>query len=545
MAAKEDFRQRLTNGFARHLEEHADLPWARAGAAVRPFNPASGVKFKGGNVMSLMLAQLERGSADPRWMTLKQANKAGYSVRKGAKAAYVEYWDWGVPGLHLSPAGAQDAEDDETEAQARARTKPRVFYAAVFNGEDIVGLPDVAPVAFRPHELAEKLIAATGAEIEYATVSRLAGKTVKNAVHYSRRTDRIVIPPKDSFKSADDFYATVLRELALWTGHPSRLNRPAEKSAGEGLRTEIAARLLISTLGLKGTAIADADHQFPAVWLDEFKGDKHALFRAARDAEQIVEHLFGYAPELLDTVEASLAANVLPEGGGKRRIDIGVSDDLPNFVPPGAKPVEKAPPTGRADPRWPGFEQAIYETARKAGFEAKAVDPVFDMIEGNFTQIMDGMKSRGTDEDTVYKMIGAKIIDEMTQADVYRKRLDEFADKVRAGAAGVVEPESVELALQETGVRYQQTLVDGVNNRWDNAQLVQALDAVLYGPGVAADAVVFDGAFARKLVEGSAAAQSLADLDDDDDVLMPLGMSAVLPEDAGVIDDERIARPGL
>ncbi len=545
MAARGDFRQRLTNAFASHLEENGGfLPWQTMRAVKRPFNPASGVKFKGGNVMSLVLAQLERGSADPRWMTLKQANKAGYSVRKGARAAYVEYWDWGVPGLKLGAPSAD--EDEETEEQVRTRTRPRVFYAPVFNGQDIVGLPDLEHGSGFPTVLARKLIEATGANIEHAMAVRDGGRTIENAGHYLRQADKIVVPPEKSFGQGEDgdYCATVLRELTRWAGHPSRLNLPADE-VSEALRTEIASHLLNSTLSMKGQARSSLSLDVTEAWIERLKGDKHAIFRAARDAEQIVEHLFSYAPELQEKLDETLAANILPEGGGRRRVDIGVSDDLPNFVPSGAKPAAQAVRTGRADPRWPGFTQAIYETARKAGFQASAVDPVFDMIEANFTQIMDGMKSRGTDEETVYKMIGAQIMDEMTQADVYRKRLDEFADKVRAGSKGAVEMELVELALQEAGERYQQTLVDGVNNRWGNAQLVQALDAVLYGPGVAADAVVFDGAFARKLVEGSAAAQSLSDLDDDDDVLMPLGMSAVLPEDAGVIDDERIARPGL
>lgn len=557
MAAREDFRQRLTNALIQNLEEHDGLPWQRGweNTATRPFNPASGVKYKGGNVMGLLLAQLQRGSSDPRWMTLKQANKAGYSIRKGAKATYVEYWDWGVPGLKLTKLGAdQDAtENDETEEQARARTRARVFYAAVFNGADVVGLPEmVREQTWQPHELAEKLIAASGAEIEHTAVSRAGFGVVENAAYYTRGADKIVVPPKESFKSQGDYYATVLHELAHWTGHTSRLNRlaPDERAkfgsptyAREELRAEIASFFLSSMLGVEGKAQNHA--AYAASWLEALKGDKHEIFRAARDAEQIVDHIFGYAPELRDIVEGALAANTLPEDGPKRRVDIGLSDDVPNFIPADAKPAAPTVRTGRADPRWAGFEQALHETAKKAGLNADAVAPVFDMIEPNFTTIMDGMKSKGLDEDMVYQMIGAQIIDEMKQADVHRKSWDDFAGKVRIAAQGV-EVEVIESVLQETNQRYQQVLVDGVNNRWDTQKTLQELNAVLYGQSY--DAVVsIDAAFVQSMIENSAVVKTLATAhaEDDDDVLMPLGMSEVMPDDAGISDDERIARPSL
>ena len=79
MAAREDFRQRLTNALIESIEENDGLPWERGwdNMATRPFNPGTGIKYKGGNVLNLLLEQIKRGSDDPRWMTLKQANHAG------------------------------------------------------------------------------------------------------------------------------------------------------------------------------------------------------------------------------------------------------------------------------------------------------------------------------------------------------------------------------------------------------------------------------------------------------------------------------------
>ena len=87
--AREDFRKKLTDRLVAFIEENDGLPWQKGWNAVnvRPFNPGTGVKYRGGNVINLLSAALERGSDDSRWMTLKQANAAGYSIRKTAKLA--------------------------------------------------------------------------------------------------------------------------------------------------------------------------------------------------------------------------------------------------------------------------------------------------------------------------------------------------------------------------------------------------------------------------------------------------------------------------
>ncbi|ANN80856.1 ArdC family protein [Bordetella flabilis] len=552
MATRDSFRQRLTKGLIQGLEEHDGLPWAqvRNNVVSRPFNPVSGVKYKGGNNVGLLLEQLRRGSSDPRWMTLKQANEAGYRIRAGAKAAYVEYWDWGVPWLKLNKADDKDAsaEDDETEEQARARTKPRPFYAALFNGADVLGLPEIVRErTWQAHEVAEKLIRATGADIEHESSSQIGSYVVVNGAYYTREPDKILVPPRNAFKSQDDYYATVIGMLARWTGHASRLDRKAPvlphivgdaAHAREELRAHIATVFLTSMLGIQGKQ--DDGGRYAGVWREMLKGDQHEIFRAARDAELIVDHIFGYAPELREIVDGALAANMLPENRSKRRLPIG--DELPNFIPAGVEPAAPVVRTGRADPRWAGFEKALLETAKKAGLNAEAIAPVFDMIEPNFTTIMDGMKTKGVDEDMVYQMIGAQIIDEMKQADVHHQKWEEFAGKVRTSANGI-EVEVVESALQEINSRYQKVLVESVNARWDAQKTQQALHQVLYGQDNAG--AVIDAAFVQRLVDASPAAKALttASDEDDDDVLMPLGMSDVLPEDAGIVDDERMARP--
>lgn len=543
MAAREDFRQRLTRTLVESMEEHDGLPWDQGweNAAARPFNPGSGVKYKGGNVMGLLLAQLERGSNDPRWMTLNQANKAGYSIRKGAGASYVEYWDWGVPELNKVKLGknGEPSQEEESEEQLSARRKPRVFYAAVFNGQDIVGLPElISEQHWEANDLAEKLIAASGAEIEHATVSR-AG--------YSHATNKIVVPPKAAFKSQGDYYATVLYELAHWTGHSSRLERrtPNEKVkfgsepyAREELRAEIAAFYLTSMLGVQGKIQNHAKHT--QHWLEVLRGDKHEIFRAARDAEKIVDHIFSYAPELREIVESTMAINVLPAKRAARKLDTGVSSDMPSFIPADVRPLVPMVRTGRDDSRWADFEKTLRETADRSGvvLNDESLAEIFEMMEPTFTPVMDSTTGRGMDEDVVYRMLSTRIVDEMKQVDLYQHTWNEFADRVR-NASGEIPVEQVELALQALNERYQQTMVSAANARWDDVRTAEALNAVLYENGQAIDVE-----FVQLLIDASPVAKLSGPDMDDDEILSPLGMANVLTEDVGAMDDERIGRPG-
>lgn len=551
MAAREDFRQRLTNALIESIEENDGLPWEHGwdNMATRPFNPGTGIKYKGGNVLNLLLEQINRGSDDPRWMTLKQANDAGYSVRKGAKAAYVEYWDWSQPQASRKaevdeqgkPLLGVEAAEKEQEQQ---RHKPRVFFATVFNGSDIVGLPEIKQeIGWQPNELAEKLIAATGAEVEHTAVSRAGFGVVENAAYYTHGQDKIVVPPRESFKSEGDYYATVLHELAHWTGHHSRLARraPDEKRpfgspeyAQEELRAEIASMFLTSMVGVEGRIQNHA--KYTGSWLEVLKGDKHEIFRAARDAEKIVDHIFEYTPELREVVEARMADNLLPKEPPKRKLDSGISKDLPNFIPPEAKAQVR---TGRDDPRWAAFDQTVRGEARKFGVDEAVVAPALGLIEPQFTEVMNAAKKNGYTADDMNTMLARSIVDEMRTADVREQQWERFCDQVRQAGADLYPVEQIELALQELGSRYQQLIAKSTQEGWTKQQTDTEIRSMIFGEEGRRP---ITGEYVKAFIESSPAAQQVAASADsnDDFVLTPQGLSDTMPEDSGAVADEHI-----
>src|ERR1039458_5783669 len=95
--APRDFRQEVTDNIVRMLERGV-APWQKpwepgSGSLGIPFNPTSERSYRGGNAIHLMATGLQRGYADPRWMTYKQATDNGWQVRRGEKGTQIEYWE--------------------------------------------------------------------------------------------------------------------------------------------------------------------------------------------------------------------------------------------------------------------------------------------------------------------------------------------------------------------------------------------------------------------------------------------------------------------
>lgn len=117
---------------------------------------------------------------------------------------------------------------------------------------------------------------------------------------YSPATDHISLPPESAFRGPPEWAATALHELAHWTGHASRLNRDMKQrfgSAGyamEELRAELASAFVANELGIPSDIPQHAS--YIADWIKPLKDDKREIFRAAADAQRIVDMELGFHP---------------------------------------------------------------------------------------------------------------------------------------------------------------------------------------------------------------------------------------------------------
>ncbi|PLY11757.1 MAG: DNA primase [Sedimenticola sp.] len=267
-------------------------PWEPGAASTYlPINPTTGKRYKGINAMFLM----SQGRTDPRWMTYKQAAAVDAQVKKGEKGTPVQYWKFTEEQTKRDGHGKPVLDDNGKPVKIITELeRPRVFFATVFNAEQIEGLPPLERKEQPEHqwdavERAEHILKASGAMITHAPSDR---------AFYRPVSDSITLPERGQFPSADRYYATALHELGHWTGHHSRLDRDLSHPFGsqgyakEELRAEIASMILGDELGIGHDPEQHA--AYVGSWIKSLEEDPLEIFRASADAEKIQGYVLAF-----------------------------------------------------------------------------------------------------------------------------------------------------------------------------------------------------------------------------------------------------------
>ena len=306
--SKPSFSELVAEKLIKQLEE-GTAPWQRPwnpgeSGAFLPYNPVTGNRYKGINSIYL----LSQNYDDQRWMTYKQATEAGAQVRKGEKGTGVQYWKFTEEHIEKDGDGKPvlDGEGNPVKVVVQLE-RPRGFFATVFNGEQIDGLPPIQKQehTWNPIERAEGILTASGADIHHNGGSR---------AFYRPLTDSIHLPDKGQFPTAENYYGTALHELGHWSGHKDRLNRDlvhpfgSEGYAKEELRAEIASMILGDELGIGHDPSQHA--AYVGSWIKALKNDPMEIFRAAADAEKIQNYVLAF--EQKQVQEQSMAIGLKP-----------------------------------------------------------------------------------------------------------------------------------------------------------------------------------------------------------------------------------------
>ena len=271
-----------------------------------PFCPTSGREYGGPNMLRLMLAGMEKGYSDDRWLTFKQVRQ--YQSEHPNLKVGIKKGEHGVKLLRPEEVFFTIGEDKKwtfhsqeearaIEAQRRQGAKlppvqhKTLFYPfTVFNAEQISGLPakeKEAPALTEQERNAflEKFIADSGVTVEHH----------EGPAAYSHAEDVMKMPFPDTFTSSDAYYAAKLRGFYEATGHSSRENRQAEPEtlksrAFEEMRAELFSLLAGAKFNLPmpdNSASAQV-----ANWNQKFSGgDVAELFKAAADAARTLTSL--------------------------------------------------------------------------------------------------------------------------------------------------------------------------------------------------------------------------------------------------------------
>jgi antirestriction protein ArdC len=264
-------------------------PWT-GGTSAFPKNIKSKKPYSGINVWMLHMS----GHSSAYFLTFKQAQELGGSVRKGEKGFPVVF-------TKQLPPRAVDAPTDNggTERTIDARTGGRMLkYYTVFNVEQCDGItaPDAGTVPTFDHDPID-----TAERILTAIPNRPTITHAGSRACYAPARDVITMPEANRFETRPAYYSTLFHELAHSTGHASRLSRKEIIEPGafgsnpygkEELVAEMAAAYICGAAGIERDTI-DNSASYLAGWIDTLKGDVKLAVQAASAAQKAADYILG------------------------------------------------------------------------------------------------------------------------------------------------------------------------------------------------------------------------------------------------------------
>jgi antirestriction protein ArdC len=281
--------QQVTDSIIKQLEQ-GTTPWVKQwnGSSSADHNAVSKKGYNGINTLILAMSAAANGFKSNEWATYKQWLQLGGQVRKGTKGTTIIFY---------SPVSGS-----KTAADGSEKTYHYVLKSySVFNADQIDGYtaPLVESKPFNSIAALEALATDSGAVIKHGG----------DKAFYSPSNDFIQMPHKTDFTNEAAYYATLLHELAHWSGNAARLNRDLsgrfgnEAYAAEELIAELSAAFLCAEYQIDG----DLRHAgYIASWLRILKNDNKAVFKAAAMAQKSADYIKG-----LSTTEAAAVAEEL------------------------------------------------------------------------------------------------------------------------------------------------------------------------------------------------------------------------------------------
>jgi antirestriction protein ArdC len=256
--------ERITERIVALLEQ-GTVPWHKPWKAKTdwPRNYVSHKLYRGINVFLLHAMSYEF----PCWLTLRQANQLGGSVRKGEKACPVVFWK-------------QRKIADKESGEERNIPLLRIYH--VFNAAQCDGLKDASPVT-------EEVVTVRPAEIVAGMPQPPVIKHGMTHAFYSPHEDSVGMPHRERFDTEDDYFATLYHELVHATGHEKRLKRStlaenngfgSDPYCKEELIAEMGAAYLCGQAEISERTV-DSSAAYLNGWLEKLRQDKTLIVQAA------------------------------------------------------------------------------------------------------------------------------------------------------------------------------------------------------------------------------------------------------------------------
>lgn len=278
----------ITNKFVDQLKAGVvpwQKPWKCRGM---PLNLQSGKPYNGVNRLLLYLAPY----TSPYWVTYKQATQCGGHVRKGEKGTEIIFF-----------TSYKDKKNND-------KVRPVMRYYRVFNVEQCEGVdyPKEVTPEFNPIEQGQAVIDG----FTDCPPIHWGG----NSAAWNPRTDQVLSPKPEQFKSPEYYYAVMYHELIHSTGHESRSGRLAGDAsrfgsgsyAKEELVAEVGSAFLLHHAGIDASGLFDNSAGYIAGWLKALNNDTRLIVQASKLAAQAADYILQGKPEEATTKEVTTTA---------------------------------------------------------------------------------------------------------------------------------------------------------------------------------------------------------------------------------------------
>jgi antirestriction protein ArdC len=278
---KNDVYQVVTDRIIMLLES-GTIPWRRPWKGGEPpQNLVSRKPYRGINVFLLNATRF----GSPFWLSFRQVQSIGASVRKGEHAFPVVFWKM--------LDGNGEEKKDETKERKHV---PLLRYYKVFNIEQCENvkpsfLPKVEENNFHPIEQCDQIVAAMPKRPKIIHGGARAC--------YSPIEDKVTMPNTVSFDSPEFYYSTLFHELTHATGHASRLCRKevtepipfgTDPYSREELVAEMGAAFLCGHCRIENRTIAESASYIQG-WLDRLRSDRKLIVHAAAQAQKACDFI--------------------------------------------------------------------------------------------------------------------------------------------------------------------------------------------------------------------------------------------------------------
>jgi antirestriction protein ArdC len=269
-------------------------PWTPCGPTMHR-NAVTNRAYRGSNRITLPTIAVGNGYRLPLWLSFRQAQALGGSVRKGERSAPVVYWHFGTN---------TKTNDDGTKVMKRSVW---LRYFAVFNVAQCDLPADVLErfertCVSRPNPEPGAAARALRDHLNAWTAAEGITMTTGSGAFYSSQHDRITMPDGAAWNQAnagEHYTATLAHECAHATGHERRLNRKLGNGFGskdyarEELIAELAASFLACAYGMDTPDVATNRDAYIASWLKALENDPRAVVVAAGAAERAMNYITG------------------------------------------------------------------------------------------------------------------------------------------------------------------------------------------------------------------------------------------------------------